>query len=126
MEQLISVRELFKNTEASAGKTVSVGGWVRSVRASKAFGFIVLSDGTYFQPVQVVIHLRKLPPGIAVQDLIDGTVFFYKTKKHRCRVFAARQRCNSINGFTFSCGNATSFSNTIVTFLGLLRPAWSS
>ena len=56
MEQLISVRELFKNTEAYAGKTVSVGGWVRSVRASKAFGFIVLSDGTYFQPVQVVYH----------------------------------------------------------------------
>ena len=56
MEQLISVRELFKNTEAYAGKTVSVGGWVPSVRASKAFGFIVLSDGTYFQPVQVVYH----------------------------------------------------------------------
>ena len=56
MEQLISVRELFKNTEAYAGKTVSVGGWVRSVRASKDFGFIVLSDGTYFQPVQVVYH----------------------------------------------------------------------
>ena len=78
------------------------------------------------QPVQVVIHLRKLPPGIAVQDLIDGTVFFYETKKHRCRVFSTRQRCNSINGFTFSCGNATSFSNAVVTFLGLLRPAWSS
>ena len=46
----------FKNTEAYAGKTVSVGGWVRSVRASKAFGFIVLSDGTYFQPLQVVYH----------------------------------------------------------------------
>ena len=56
MEQLISVRELFKNTAAYAGKTVSVGGWVRSVRASKAFGFIVLSDGTYFQPLQVVYH----------------------------------------------------------------------
>jgi asparaginyl-tRNA synthetase len=27
---------------------------VRSVRASKTFGFIVLSDGTFFQPLQVV------------------------------------------------------------------------
>ena len=56
MEQLIPIRELFRNTDAYAGKTVAVGGWVRSVRASKAIGFIVLSDGTYFQPLQVVYH----------------------------------------------------------------------
>ena len=83
------------------------------------------ADGL-LQPVQVVIYLWKLPPGIAVQDLIDGTVFFYETKKHRRRVFSARQRCNSVYGFAFSCGNATSFSNTTVTSLGLLHPAWSS
>ena len=54
--ELISVRDLFKNTEAYAGKEVEVGGWVRSIRASKQFGFIVLNDGTYFTPVQVVYH----------------------------------------------------------------------
>ena len=47
---------MFKHTADYAGKTVSVGGWVRSVRASKTFGFIVLSDGTFFQPLQVVYH----------------------------------------------------------------------
>ena len=54
--ELISVRELFRNTAAYAGKNVQVGGWVRSIRASKQFGFIVLSDGTHFNPVQVVYH----------------------------------------------------------------------
>ncbi len=54
--ELISVRELFKDTQRYIGKTVQVGGWVRSVRASKQFGFIVLNDGTYFTPVQVVYH----------------------------------------------------------------------
>ena len=54
--ELVSVRELFKNTDAYAGKTVTVGGWVRSIRASKQFGFIVLNDGTFFTPVQVVYH----------------------------------------------------------------------
>ena len=53
---LISVRTLFKNTAAYAGKEVEIGGWVRSIRASKQFGFIVLNDGTYFSPVQVVYH----------------------------------------------------------------------
>ncbi len=54
--ELISVRELFKNTDAYAGKEVIVGGWVRNRRPSKQFGFIVLNDGTYFNPVQVVYN----------------------------------------------------------------------
>ena len=54
--ELVSVRELFRNTDAYAGKTVTVGGWVRNRRPSKQFGFIVLNDGTYFTPVQVVYN----------------------------------------------------------------------
>ena len=54
--ELVSIRELFKNTEAYAGQTISVGGWVRNRRPSKQFGFIVLNDGTYFTPVQVVYN----------------------------------------------------------------------
>ena len=54
--ELISVRDLFKNTDAYAGKTVTIGGWVRNRRPSKQFGFIVLNDGTYFSPVQVVYN----------------------------------------------------------------------
>ena len=51
---LISVRELYKNTSAYADKEITVGGWVRANRKSKQFGFISLNDGTYFNPVQVV------------------------------------------------------------------------
>ena len=53
---LITVRDLFKNTEKYAGTEVNVGGWVRNRRGSKQFGFIVLNDGTYFTPVQVVYN----------------------------------------------------------------------
>ena len=56
MEQLTPVRALFQAPGDYAGKTVTVGGWVRSVRASKAFGFIVLSDGSCFETLQVVYH----------------------------------------------------------------------
>ena len=52
----VSIRDLFQHTQRYVGKTVTVGGWVRSVRASKAFGFIVLHDGTFFTPLQVVYH----------------------------------------------------------------------
>ena len=53
---LITVRELYRNREQYLGKKVTVGGWVRSVRDSKAFGFIVLNDGTFFETLQVVYH----------------------------------------------------------------------
>ena len=78
--ELITVRELFKNTAKYAGKSIEVGGWVRSVRASKAFGFIVLSDGTFFSPLQVVYHdnldnfaeISKINVGTAL--IVRGTL----------------------------------------------------
>ena len=54
--ELISVRELFKHTEKYADTVVEIGGWVRNRRPSKQFGFIVLNDGSYFTPVQVVYN----------------------------------------------------------------------
>ncbi len=77
---LISVRDLYKHTGDYAGKEITVGGWVRSIRASKAFGFIVLSDGTYFNTLQVVYHdalenfqaVSKLNVGAAL--IVKGTL----------------------------------------------------
>ena len=54
--ECMTIRELFKETNQYIGKEVTVGGWVRSNRDSKAFGFLVLSDGTFFTPLQVVYH----------------------------------------------------------------------
>lgn len=53
---MIDLREIFKNTSEYAGKEVTVGGWVRTVRASKAFGFIELNDGTFFSNIQIVFE----------------------------------------------------------------------
>ena len=77
---LITVRDLFKNTEKYAGVEVNVGGWVRNRRGSKQFGFIVLNDGTYFTPVQVVYNdtlenfqeISKINIGAAL--IIRGTL----------------------------------------------------
>ena len=54
--ELITMRELFKNTAKYADQEIEIGGWVRNRRGSKQFGFIMLSDGTYFTPVQVVYN----------------------------------------------------------------------
>ena len=54
--ELIEVREIFRNKEAYFDKEITIGGWVRSNRDSKTFGFIVLNDGTFFEPIQVVYN----------------------------------------------------------------------
>ena len=80
MEKLVTVRELFRETEKYAGKKVSVGGWVRSIRDSKTFGFMVLSDGSFYTTLQVVFHdtmenfgdICKLNVGSAV--IVTGTL----------------------------------------------------
>ena len=50
---LITVRELYKHPEEYLDKEINVGGWVRSLRDSKAFGFIVVSDGSFFETLQI-------------------------------------------------------------------------
>lgn len=52
--ELTNIRELFRSQQQFADKEVTIGGWVRSNRKSKAFGFIVMNDGTFFEPVQAV------------------------------------------------------------------------
>ena len=60
MEHLVTVREIFKNRDEYLDKEVKIGGWVRSIRDSKTFGFIVLNDGTFFEPIQIV-YSDQLP-----------------------------------------------------------------
>ena len=54
--KLTTIREIWKDRESYIGKEISIGGWVRSNRDSKAFGFLMISDGTYFDQLQVVYH----------------------------------------------------------------------
>lgn len=78
--ELITVRELYKQPDAYLGKEIAVGGWIRSLRDSKSFGFIVVSDGSYFEPLQIVYHddldnfpeVSKLNVGTAI--LAKGTL----------------------------------------------------
>jgi len=46
--------DLFKSPGEYLGKEVTIGGWIRTTRASKGVGFIELNDGSFFRSVQVV------------------------------------------------------------------------
>jgi asparaginyl-tRNA synthetase len=50
------ISEIFADPQSFDKKQLTVGGWVRSLRAQKTFGFIALNDGSYFSPLQVVFE----------------------------------------------------------------------
>ena len=54
------LREIYADAAKYGGKTVTVCGWVRNLRDSKAFGFIDLNDGSYFKSIQVVFEREKI------------------------------------------------------------------
>ena len=54
--ELTELKKIGADVSSYAGKKVTVGGWVRSIRDSKTFGFMVVHDGTYFNTLQVVFH----------------------------------------------------------------------
>lgn len=60
MAETMDVRTLQRNYKDYGDKTVTIGGWVRSIRNSKNFSFMVLNDGTFFTPVQVVFSADKI------------------------------------------------------------------
>lgn len=79
----ITVREIFKEPEKFLNKEIKIEGWIRTLRASKNFGFIEVNDGTYFKNIQVVFdkeldnfaEISKLfiSSSICVEGLLDPT-----------------------------------------------------
>ncbi len=52
----MSIRKLFTDIPTESIKECTVSGWVRTVRDSKAFGFVEVNDGTYFKNLQIVLE----------------------------------------------------------------------
>ena len=91
---MINIRDLHHNYKDYDGKVVTIGGWVRSIRDSKTFGFMVVNDGTFFEPVQVVYAdkldnfetICKLNVGAAV--IVTGQVKVTPEMKQPCEIHA--------------------------------------
>ena len=74
---LVSIRQLYKDTDAYIDKEVTIGGWVRTIRDSKTFGFVVINDGTFFEPIQVV-YSDKLDNFEKISKLNVGAALIVK------------------------------------------------
>ena len=109
--ELTTIKELYKSKEQYLDQKVTVGGWVRSIRDSKTFGFIVLNDGTFFEALQIVYHdkmdnfaeISKLNVGAAV--IVTGTLVLrakpipWRWKERLRRIIRCRRRDTASNIF---------------------------
>ena len=77
---LTDIKELYREQEKYAGAEVTIGGWIRSNRDSKNFGFLMINDGTFFEALQVVYgnglpnfeEICKMNVGAAL--IVKGTI----------------------------------------------------
>ena len=90
----VTIKDLYRNTENYIDKTVEDAGWVRSVRDSKAFGFIELNDGSFFNNLQIVFNdklanfeeVRKLT--ISSSIIVNGKVVKTENAKQPFEIHA--------------------------------------
>lgn len=90
----VTIKDLYRDTENYIDKTVEVAGWVRTVRDSKAFGFIELNDGSFFNNLQIVFNdklanfeeVRKLT--ISSSIIVNGTVVKTENAKQPFEIHA--------------------------------------
>ena len=66
------ISDIYRSPESYDGKTITVAGWARSIRASNEFGFADLNDGSYFSSLQVVLENQKLSNYAEVTSLNVG------------------------------------------------------
>lgn len=93
----LTIRELYREPERYAGQVVTVAGWVRTLRDQKSFGFINLSDGSFFKPLQVVYSIDKLDnfgeigkQGTGAALIVEGEVLLTPDGKQAFELQATR------------------------------------
>lgn len=75
------VATIYADSETLSGEKVTVGGWARTIRDLKTFGFIELNDGSCFKNLQIVMDANVLDnyKEIASQNvgaalIVSGTI----------------------------------------------------
>ncbi len=68
-----SIKEIFREPTSFFSHNVKVCGWVRTVRVSKAFGFIEMNDGTFFNGLQIVFEEQYLSNFKQIAKLTVGS-----------------------------------------------------
>lgn len=100
----LTLKQVFGEPERFLNKRIRVEGWVRTIRVSKAFGFIELNDGTFFTNLQIVFEealsnygeIARLNVGAALS--VDGELVESGGAKQKFELKAAEIRVEGTSG----------------------------
>jgi len=92
----VLIKEIYRSQEKYADQTIVISGWVRTIRNSKAFGFIEVNDGSFFKNIQVVFDeslsnfsdISKLPISSAI--IVEGKLEITPNSKQPFEIKATR------------------------------------
>lgn len=106
MKKLV-VKDLYRDTEKYVNQTVTLEGWVRTVRDSKTFGFIELNDGSFFKNVQIVFtdalnnfdSVRKLTISSSIK--VIGTLVLTENAKQPFEIQASEIEIESLSDSSY-------------------------
>ena len=121
--EMMTGRTLFRNYKEYDQKEVEICGWVKSNRGSKKFGFLVINDGTFFEPIQVVYDqemgnfdtVSKLNVGTAV--IVNGTVIVTPDAKQPFEIHAKECRSRGRMPIRLSITEKTSYIRIFKIYL---------
>lgn len=92
---MVRIKELYRNAKDYEGQVVTLSGWIRTSRVSKAFGFIELNDGGFFKNAQIVFDetlenfLEVSKYHIATALTVTGTVVYTPDAKQPFEIKAS-------------------------------------
>ena len=106
MERL-QLKQLGTNPEAYAEKEVTVAGWARTIRDSKAFGFIELNDGSCFKSTQIVFERETLENydeiakgNVGMSLVVKGKVILTPENKQPYEIKATAIKVEGVKNFS--------------------------
>ncbi len=76
MEKSMDLKKLFETALNRQGENLTVCGWVKTIRVSKAIGFIELNDGTCFKNLQIVFEEDKVSNFAEISKLNVGSAIY--------------------------------------------------
>lgn len=95
--EVTKIKSLYRETEKYSDKQVKISGWIRTVRASKNFGFIEINDGSFFKNLQVVFEEGNIENFKEVSKLtisstitVEGTVVITPNSKQPFEIKATK------------------------------------
>lgn len=115
--EFTDIKAIYRSPADYADKEITVGGWVRNNRDSKNFGFLVINDGTFFEPLQVVYgdkldnfpELCKINVGAAL--IIRGTIVMTPDAKQPFEMQAVEVTVEGPSGADYPCRKSATALN---------------